>query len=545
MGLLARLRRLFRRSAPTPEPLGLPAPATPDPVFAPLVEALSALVASPDRATYETASAQLAAFAKAEGATADPTAPLGRPGFDIHGGYLTEREKSPDLSATTKWRTYGDNVRNTPILGAGVRRFIELVGSPTLKVPAFDASPEAAERAAFAEEQLRHLATPWRTVTQTACMARFNGATIQVWTARPMPDGRVGLADVAERPMHTIERWEVDADKNILGVWQRDPTTAELFFIPRERMVWSRDVPLTDSPAGVGIYRHVAEPVREWNALRKISRQGFETDLSGIPVIYAPLAELKEKIGQPAYRNGPPYTVADYQAAVTGAVGFLDNHVRTKQTGLLFDSGVQQAQGQTTSAPRYKFELAAAGGTAHEPVLAAMKDTSWGIAILVGCADLLIGGDGGGSLAMAKVKTADAYRLIAGALNAWVEVVQRDLLRPLWALNGWDPLTAPLPTWNAGEFESVVDILAGVLNPLTAAGLTLDVTNPSHLKLVNDALGRYGLGPIEAAADPGLDILPARAEAARRAGLDATPDGVIDPTAVAKRRPPIDFGEEP
>ena len=70
------------------------------------------------------------------------------------------------------------------------------------------------------------------------------------------------------------------------------------------------------------------------------------------------------------------------------------------------------------------------------------------------------------------------------------------------------------------------------------------MTNPSHLKLVNDALGRYGLGPLEVAADPGLDILPARAEAARRAGLDATPDGVIDPTAVAKRRPPIDFGEE-
>ena len=40
------------------------------------------------------------------------------------------------------------------------------------------------------------------------------------------------------------------------------------------------------------------------------------------------------------------------------------------------------------------------------------------------------GADGSGSLAMAKVKTADAYRLIAGFLNAYAITIQRDVLRP-------------------------------------------------------------------------------------------------------------------
>lgn len=489
--------RLFRRQPPPEAPRALPEPA---------VEVAKA---------------------------AAPTDVLGRPGFDVHGGYLAERERSGDLTGERKWTTYANNVRNVGIVGAPVRRFLEFVGAPGWSVPAYDDTPEQIERAEFAKAQLANLATPWRVATQTACMSRFNGATVQAWTARVLPDGRVGLADVADRPMHTITRWLVDDAKRVIGVVQTDTTTGAEFQIPRERMVWSLDVPLTDSPAGVGIYRHIAEPVRELNALRKMSRQGFETDLSGIPVAYAPVAEVKSMIGK-TKPGGGLYSQADYTAAIADVLTFSTNHVRTKETGLVLDSGAHRdIAGNPNGPPLYKLELLQAGGQAHAPVLEAMRDVRWEIAICTGFEDLLLGADGSGSLAMQKAKTVDRYRLISGALNAWAEVVQRDILRPLWALNGWDPMEAPLPTWDRGEFESVIEVLAGVLGPLASVGVQFDRSNPGDLALINAALARVGLPPLE--ADDADLLLGPRGEAARAAGIDkprTAPDGEDNPEGV-------------
>ena len=407
---------------------------------------------------------------------------------------------------------------------------------------------DAVFMAQFAKAQLDNLATGWRRVTQTAAMARFNGAAIQVWSARKLTggdhDGMVGLADIADRPMHTIERWEVDAGGVLLGVWQLDPK-GERHFIDRGRMVFSQDVPLTDAPNGVGLFRHIAEPVRELNLLRKMSRQGFETDLAGIPVIYAPLAELKAKIGKAAYSGGPTYTQADYTAAVNGAVAFVDNHIRTKNTALLFDSGAHKGvDGGPSGPPLYRAELMAAGGQSHEPVLAAMRDVRWEIAIVLGFEDLLVGSDGGGSLAMAKAKAQGAIQLIKGMLNGWAEVVQRDVLRPLWALNGRDPETAPRPSWNRMELEAIAEVLAGVLAPLSAAGITLDRRDA----LVNAVLTGAGLPGLEDHGDEEPDPDTAdRYGLTPRTGKDAAdmPEGVevdeddVDdepPAKVGKRR---------
>lgn len=537
MSLKSRIASLFRRSPPEPAaPLALPAPAMPaDPVLASAVAALHAMVDAPDRATFEAGAATIAALSKA--AASSPTESIGRPGFDVFGGYLSDKEKAADMRGSAKWTTFGENVRNVPVVGAGARRGLLLAGSPTWSVQplADDDGPDAADHAEFAEDQLRHLATPWRVVTQTGFRSVYEGFTIQVWTARAIDGGKhagkIGLADVAERPAHTIDRWEYTPDRaTLLGVWQRDASGGNEFFIPRERMVFSQDIPLTDSPIRVGIFRHLAEPVREWHALRKISRQGFETDLAGIPVIYAPLQALKEKIGKPAYPNGPVFTIANYEAAAQGLLTFTESHVRTKQTGLLFDSGTHPTTAKDpSSVPLYRFELAAAGGTAHEPVLAAMGNIEWGMAILLGCADLLIGQDGGGSLAMAKIKTADGYRLIVSGLNAWAEVVQRDLFRPLWILNGWDPMTAPLPSWDRLEFEDVPALIASLFAALSQFG----ITGTRADEIVNYIIKRFGLPPLE--DDEGdLAIPPVNQQAADKAGIGKprtgdNPEGVITP----------------
>lgn len=469
----------------------------------------------------ELLSATLQAYAEDVAKAAGPKAPIteapGVPGFSAYGGYLASGEAHGDMQGATRWRLDGETKRNVAIVGAGLRRYTEFLGAPTWNVPAGkDATPEEIERAEFATAQLRNLATPWRTVVQTGGQARFDGFAIQAWAARKLPDGRIGLADVVSRPAHTIERWEVDADGKLLGVWQRGPQGGDEHWIDRARMVYTRDIPLSDSPAGVGLMRHVAEPARELRELRKMSLQGMETDLTGIPVMFAPVERLRSKIGQKG-ANGATYTAADFARDIAGATDLASNPIKGKKTALLFDSTpFPDASGALTGARQYEVQLLASAGRSHETVANRIRAVMWDIAIILGVEYLLLGADGGGSLAMATAKTLDFYRLVIGALNGYAEVVQRDLLRPLWALNGWDPETAPLPTFDKLEFLDVVAVVQGLLPALATAGVPLDRRD---LEVVNTLLSRLGIPPLEQHDDdlgiPDADPL----------GLDEDDDG--------------------
>ena len=412
--------------------------------------------------------------------------------------------------------------RNTAIVGAPLRRYITLAGAPTWRIPPFKArQAEAPDEddvymAEWMEDQLDNLATPLPTVVMAGAMSRWNGCTIQVWRARRTPDGMVGLADLVDRPMHTIERWTLDDDGTVLGVVQRGPDGKE-YVIDRARMVWSRDIPLTDSPAGVGIFRQLAEAVRELEALFKMLHQGLETDLGGIPIVYAPIEELKARISE-TIGNGQ-FTQDDFTNAIRRLVSFVQNHVRTKETGLVFDSGPVTVNGVATSMPRYKVELLQAGGQSFGSILEAIKQKLWEIAIVTGFEYLLLGADGSGSLAMAQIKTADAYRLVSSFLNAYAVTLQRDVFRPFWALNGRDPMRAPRPVWNRKEFEAAVSGAATLLGALAGAGVTVDRTDALVREVVTDA----GYSPLEA-RDEDEVLGPVDERTANRYGLGGKPD---------------------
>ena len=516
MGLRSFLARIFRRSAAVePRPLALPAA----PVEAPLADPVRAAALSIAASAMARGDAEASAGAGIAKASTSITEAPGVPGFSVYGGRLDERERAADMNGAAKWRRFGEMARNVAMVGAPLRRYLTLAGAPGWKVPAWKArdveAPDADDvlMAEFAEDQLANLATPWPTVVMSAAMSRWNGSTIQVWAARAISDGEhagmVGLADVVDRPMHTIEEWTVDERGNVVGVVQRAPQGAGMHPIDRARMVWSRDIPITDSPAGVGIFRQVSEAVRQLEALFKQLHQGLETDLAGIPVVYGPIDAVKRLVNTTV--GGRTFTEADYRSAIADLITFANNHVRTKETALVLDSGMHKTvAGDPSGAPLYKVELLTTGGKSHDALLEAIKGKLWEIAILTGFEYLLLGADGGGSLAMARIKTNDAYRLVSSFLNMFAIVVQRDILRPLWALNGRDPMHAPLPTWDRLEFTDVAEAAGAVLNPLSAAGVTLDRND----KLVNEIIARTGFSPLEADPDPGIDE-----EAASRFGI--------------------------
>ena len=86
-------------------------------------------------------------------------------------------------------------------------------------------------------------------------------------------------------------------------------------------------------------------------------------------------------------------------------------------------------------------------------------------------------GDARGTQALHQSKESARLRTVSSFLNGFAKTARRDLVRPLWILNGFDP-TSPadpqnLPTleWNALEFADGGAVVQSVSALLTAAGV--------------------------------------------------------------------------
>jgi hypothetical protein len=458
-----------------------------------------------------------------EKAKTNPKARVGAPGYAAHGGYLQGDERHPDMVGDRKWQKFGEYKRNVAPVVAALRAYLVLLGSPDWNVEPYkapgktEATPEDVERAAFALAQIHGMDTPWRTVVQVAGMSMFDGAAFQAWTMKQMADGRFGLLDLESRPMHTIVRWlGIETEGKVTGIVQRSPQTQAEIEIYLERLVWSRDLPISDSPEGVGLLRQLAESIREMQELRRLRNKGYEKDLNGVPIAYAPIAETLAKIGVPG-ENGKPYTEDDFKRDTKALMELITAQVR-KDAGLILDSGTHKDQdGKLTTNPLYRVDLLHAQATSHAELNKTIRELCYEILMMIGFEHLMIGGDGVGSLALHASKIAGTLRIVTSVLNAIADTMRRGLLRPLWIMNGWDPETVPKLTWDALEFEDLDKVVQSIATLLTGAGV-----EPGRAdEIVARILAHLGLPPLLDRDDESLVIR--REEAADRAGLDKRP----------------------
>ena len=224
-----------------------------------------------------------------------PTDTLGAPGTAIFGGYIEEREKSKDLATPeARYRTYADILSNTSIVAAGIRYYANLVGGATWTVSPSEADSDAMYAELAEAALMMDGATPWNRVVRRAAMYRFYGFSVQEWTMARRMDGWLGYSDIAPRAQSTIERWSTDETGVVVGIVQRSPQTHQEIYLPREKVMYIVDDSLSDSPEGLGLFRHLVSPAKRLARYEDLEGFGFETDLRGIPIgTRAPLSELQ------------------------------------------------------------------------------------------------------------------------------------------------------------------------------------------------------------------------------------------------------------
>jgi hypothetical protein len=434
-----------------------------------------------------------------------PFKEAGVSGTAIFGGFVQNIERDSRLHGQERYRTAADLLANVSIIAAGLRFFLNLTAVPNWNVqPAEDlgkgkSSGAAVKAADFFASVLDDMATSRTRIARRSGLFRFHGFGIQEWTAKRRDDGMIGVLDIESRPQHTIEKWAVNNDGSILGVQQRSPQTGELLWLPRGKYVYLVDDMLSDSPEGLGLFRHLVEPGERLKTYLKLEGQGYERDLRGIPIGRAPLAEINNavKAGQLKKEDGEK---------MIGAIrSFVRNQVRSKDTGLLLDSASYTgptADGFTVSQlPKWAVELLTGSSTGFADLGTAINRLTEDMARILGVEILLVGsgGSGSGARSLSEDKSKNLYLNVNGTVGDIVEAIERDVRDPIWALNGLPDELKPRIKPEDVAFKDVA-VIAKALSDMATAGAVLQPDDPA----INDLRDLMG---VSQAPEPDPEML--------------------------------------
>ena len=323
---------------------------------------------------------------------------MGVPGTALYGGYIVSKEKDRDLSShERRYVTYSDILTNTSVVAAGVRYFLNMVSSSgwSFKSAEGDGGDQYSEllESILTDDPL----TPWHRIIRRASMFRFYGYGVQEWVARKRDDGVVTFDDIMPRPQASIERWDVNDDGSVNGIMQTSPQTGKELYIPRPKLLYIVDDSLSDSPEGLGIFRQLVSPSRRLLRYENLEGFGFETDLRGIPIGYAPFTELAAMV-----KDGT-IDEEQRQRIEKPILDFIKGHIKTPETGLLLDSKVYESQddaGRPSNVRQWMVELLQGSSNSFTENAAAIERLNREMARIMGVEQLLLGASSTGSFCL-------------------------------------------------------------------------------------------------------------------------------------------------
>jgi len=425
-----------------------------------------------------------------------PEETIGAPGVAIYGGTLMEAEGDSKLAGEAKYLSYSNLLANNAIVAAGVRYFLNIASGAEWEVqskPENEGDEKGDEINRKIKYAMHNMQTPWSDVIRRALLFRFYGFSIQEWTAMRVEegefDGMIAYKNIAPRAQATICRWDQKKNGDLEGVMQRSPQTQVEAYLPRGKIIYIVDDSLHDSPEGLGIFRHVIKLHARLERYEILEGWGFERDLRGTPIGKAPLGELQKLVDQ------KKLTVAQANAIKLPLETFISNALKGKDTGMVLDSAVYKGTGENnapTSNNQWSIELLKGETTSQEEMASAIERVNREIARLLGVEQLMLGSDSRGSHALSQDKTQAFGVVIDSALTATARAMEKDFLKPLFELNGWDLKYMPTFRISKAQFREVGDVV-GALKDMALAGAPLPINDPA----INEVRRMLGLSDQE------------------------------------------------
>ena len=287
-------------------------------------------------------------------------------------------------------------------------------------------------------------------------------------------DGHYGIRKLASRAQWTIDSFKVDEKTGeILGVNQeRSALTSN--FIPKNKLVHYRTTTTNNDPSGRSILRNAFKSYVYLNTMQVTEGIAVERELNGIPIIRIPSDYLADD-------------ATEDQIAIRKMAERIGRDLKFNEQGsIVLPSDVWVVEDKATTHRLVDVELIASNGNRNIAIDPIIRRYQHDIARSVMAEFLMLGSSTTGSYALSKSKTDIFLRSVESYINTIYDVLNEQIVKPLWELNGFD--IELMPTLKAGDVAPHdLDALGSYLRNIN--GADIDITNQPDIveALMNNA----------------------------------------------------------
>lgn len=425
---------------------------------------------------------------------------LGQGGSNTKDGTIRADEFLPDLKGKRAIRKYREMRDNDSTIGAIMYATEQVLRDVDYYVEPANDSDEAKKEADFVKsilEDMEHTLDDH--ISEALSHLTFGFSIFEVvYKRRRGPDfragkkyskytdGRIGVRKLASRAQWTIERFDVDKTTgDVLGVRQEQNYGIKSLFIPANKILHYKTTNTNNDPSGRSILRNAYSSYQYLKNLQNIEAIAVERELHGVPV------------GRIAAEYLSPDATAD-QASVRSQMEKILRDLKFNEQGyaLLPSDVYRDADGKPTNQRIVDIELIASNGSRNIDINPIISRYQHDIARSVMAEFLMLGAGANGSYALSKSKTDLFLRSMESYINSIFDVLNKQLVEPLWHMNGLN-------------FDLMPKICAGDVAPhdLRELGSYLRNLNGANIDLsdqddiVNALLANAELPPKKVAED--------------------------------------------
>jgi hypothetical protein len=289
-------------------------------------------------------------------------------------------------------------------------------------------------------------------------------------------DGHYGIRKISSRAQWTIDKFEVD-DKtgDCLGVYQLSIKSGSNF-IPKNKLVHYRTTTVNNDPSGRSILRNAYKSYVYLNTLQVTEGIAIERELNGIPVVRIPSDYLSDD-------------ATDEQKSIRMMAEAIGRDLKLNEQGaIVIPSDIWVIDDKASNQRVVDVELIASKGTRNIAIDPVIRRYQHDIARSVMAEFLMLGSSTTGSYALSKSKTDLFLRSVESYINTIYDVINQQLVRPLWEINGFD--ISLMPKVIAGDVAPHdLDALGSYIRNIN--GADIDLTN--QIEIINALLNNAEL----------------------------------------------------
>lgn len=294
-------------------------------------------------------------------------------------------------------------------------------------------------------------------------------------------DGLIGIRKIAPRSQDTITGWLFTEDgADLLGI-EQDINTLQYAYkfankknlagkieIDREKFLLFSASATKGNPEGNSIYKNIFLAFKQLSLLQDQELLGIAKDIQGILKIAIP----------PRYLD--PNASKEDKAAVAGFQTIIDNYNAGTQRGLL----VPNMFDPESKLPLFTYDLMESRGGAKYDTEAIIRRLQGDILSALSVDILKLGADSTGSFSLAESKSSILAIAIDYRLREIAEVLNNDLMRTIYEVNGWSLENLPKFVYADIEEISLEDFSKAIQRIFSTSAIEVDRTVMNRVREV-------------------------------------------------------------